>query len=59
MAEAARMLGEKRVCKVDVEMVVGLSVVFYCLEREELHTALRDLSHIVSLRTISSVHVRV
>lgn len=47
MAEAARILGEKRVCKVDVDM--ALSVVFYCLEREELQTALRELSHIVSL----------
>lgn len=46
MAEAARMLGEKRVCKVDVD--VCISVVFYCLEREELQTALRELSRIVS-----------
>ena len=47
VAEAARILGEKRVCKVDVDL--ALSVVFYCLEREELQTALRELSHIVSL----------
>lgn len=46
MAEAARMLGEKRVCKVDID--VCISVVFYCLEREELQTALRELSRIVS-----------
>ena len=47
MAEVARLLGEKRVCKVDVD--VCLSVVFYCLEREELQTALRELAKIVSL----------
>ena len=46
MAEAARILGEKRVCKVEVD--VSLPVVFYCLEREELQTALRDLAQIVS-----------
>lgn len=46
VAEAARTLGEKRVCKVEVNM--GLPVVFYCLEREELQTALKHLSHIVS-----------
>jgi hypothetical protein len=44
MAEAARILGEKRVCKVEVD--VCLPVVFYCLEREELQTALRDLAQI-------------
>lgn len=52
MAEAARMLGEKRVCKVDVD--VCISVVFYCLEREELQTALRELSRIAPSR-ISTV----
>jgi hypothetical protein len=46
MAEAARILGEKRVCKVEVCVAYSLSVVFYCLEREELQTALRDLSRI-------------
>jgi hypothetical protein len=48
MAEAARILGEKRVCKVDVDLC--LRVVFYCLEREELQTALRELSQIVPSR---------
>ena len=46
MAEAARILGEKRVCKVEVDAI--LPVVFFCLEREELQTALRNLSCIVS-----------
>ena len=47
MAEAARILGEKRVCRVEVDAI--LPVVFFCLEREELQTALRELSCIVSL----------
>ena len=39
MAELARTLGEKRLCKLDVDMVT-LPVAIYCIEHEQLQSSL-------------------
>ncbi len=47
MAELARALGEKRMCKLEVDMET-LPVDIYCLEQEALQSALQPLRSIVS-----------
>ena len=47
LADGARILGEKRVCRIDVNIHFGQSTVLYCLEGEELTTALQEISNMV------------
>lgn len=54
MAELARSLGEKRMCKLEIELET-LPVDIYCLEQEPLQSALQPLRSIVSACTIKSI----
>ena len=47
VAELARIIGEKRVCKIELE-VVTLPVTVYCIEHELLESALQPLQTVVS-----------
>ena len=47
VAELARIIGEKRVCKIELE-VVTLPVIVYCIEHELLESALQPLRTMVS-----------
>ena len=49
LAEGARLLGEQRVCRIDVDIHFGSNTVLYCLEGEKLSTALTEISKMVSL----------
>ena len=52
MAELARTLGEKRMCKLEVDLET-LPVDIYCLEQEALQSALQPLRGIVSVVYLS------
>lgn len=47
MAEIARNFGERRMCKIEVDML-SLDTVVYCLEHETLQRALSPLENVVS-----------
>ncbi len=47
MAEIARNFGERRMCKIEVD-VLSLDTVIYCLEHETLQRALSPLENVVS-----------
>ena len=44
LAEGARLLGEQRVCRINVDIDLGQNTVLYCLEGERLSTALTVVS---------------
>ena len=48
MAEVARMFGERRMCKLEVDMM-SLDVTILCVEHELLFRALQPLQNLVSI----------
>ena len=47
LADGARILGERRVCRIDVDIHFSSNTVLYCLEGEKLKTALQEISKMV------------
>ena len=47
LADGARILGEKRVCRIDIDIHFAQSTVLHCLEGEKLSTALQEISKMV------------
>ena len=54
LADGARILGEKRVCRIDVDIHFD-SYVLYCLEGEKLSTALQKIFEMVRVSFISYI----
>ena len=48
MAEIARNFGERRMCRIEVDML-SIDTVIYCLEHETLQMALSPLETVVSV----------
>ena len=58
LAEGARLLGQQRVCRINVDIHFGQNTVLYCLEGEKLNTALMEISKMVSLaRSLPTVYL--